>query len=171
MEFHDLDYFIDKASKLYEGDSEVGAYKVFINYGDYGLTFYFNEQSRLILKYKDLELGMGMFSNLDSLEKIAKRLYDYQFYPKDHFESKLSEIVTRERAKRLHDDIIEQSTQIADLLGKLHDNVELYDSIYGDSELAQELNLTRLEKHIENVLQYNETKMTEKTWNDLQATK
>ena len=154
MEFHDLDYFIDKASELYEGDSEVGANKVIINYGDYGLAFYFNKDSRLILKYKDLELGMGMFRNLDSLEKIAKRLYDYQFYPKDYFESKLSEIVTRERAKRLHDDIIEQSTQIADLLGKLHDNVELYDSIYGDSELAQKLNLSPLDHYLKNILRY-----------------
>ncbi|WNM50753.1 hypothetical protein BIPXVNHO_CDS0106 [Staphylococcus phage PG-2021_27] len=171
MEFHDLDYFIDKASKLYEGDSEVGAYKVFINYGDYGLTFYFNEQSRLILKYKDLELGMGMFSNLDSLEKIAKRLYDYQFYPKDHLESLISKRADTERANKLYDIIMEQSTQIAHLLKDLESNVQLYNEFYGDTELAQELNLTRLEKHIENVLQYNETKMTEKTWNDLQATK
>lgn len=154
MEFHDLDYFIDKASELYEGDSEVGANKVFINYGDYGLAFYFNKQSRLILKYKDTELGIGMFRNLDSLEKIAKRLYDFQFYPKDHFESLISEKVDKERAKKLHDNIMEQSVHIANLLNDLQSNVQLYDSLYGDSELTQKLSLTPLETYLKSALQH-----------------
>lgn len=154
MEFHDLDYFIDKASELYEGDSEVGANKVFINYGDYGLAFYFNKDSRLILKYKDLELGMGMFRNLDSLEKIAKRLYDYQFYPKDHFESKLSEKVDKERTNKLHGNIMEQSTHIAHLLDTLQHDVQLYNSLYGDNESVQKLNLKPLGVYLDSVLQY-----------------
>lgn len=154
MKFHDLDYFIDKASELYEGDSEVGN-KVTINYGDYDLTFYFRESDgKLLLKYKDLELGMGMLRNLDSLEQIAKRLYDYQFYPKDHFESKLSEKVDKERAKKLHDTIMEQSVHIAHLLSDLQGNVHLYNELYGDSELAQKLSLTPLKSYLKSALQY-----------------
>ena len=153
MEFHDLDYFIDKASELYEGDNEIGN-KVTINYEDYDLTFYFNEQGKLTLKYKDLELGMGMLRNISSLEKISKRLYDFQFYPKDHFESKLSEKVDKERSKKLHDTIIEQSVHISHLLSDLQDNVQLYNELYGDSELAQKLSLTPLETYLESALQY-----------------
>lgn len=154
MEFHDLDYFIDKASELYEGNNEIGN-KVTINYGYYDLTFYFREaDGKLLLKYKNTELGMGMFRNLDSLENIAKMLYNYQFYPKDHFESLVSEKANKERVKKIHDTIMEQSVHIADLLNTLQCDVQLYDSLYGDSELAQKLNLKPLETYLKSALQY-----------------
>nr|WNM56166.1 hypothetical protein CoNPh38_CDS0290 [Staphylococcus phage S-CoN_Ph38] len=93
MEFHDLDYFNDKANELYERDSkeENKNNRVTINYGNYDLVFYFRESDgKLILKYNDFELGIGSKIGTYEPKRISKMLYDYQFYPKDHFESLVS---------------------------------------------------------------------------------
>lgn len=154
MEFYDLDYFIDKASELYEGDNEVGGNKVTINYGNYDLTFYFNEDSRLVIKYKDIEIRSGLFRDLDNLNSIAKKLYNYQFHSKDFFETRLSKSIDMERAKKLREDITEQTVHISNLLDDLQGNVELYNSLYGDSELGQKLNLSSLDYYLKNILKY-----------------
>lgn len=157
MEFHDLDYFIDKASELYERDSKMENKnnRVTINYGNYDLVFYFRESDgKLLLKYNDFELGIGSKVGTYEPKRIAKMLYDYQFYPKDHFESMVSRKANKERVNKLHDTIMKQSVHIADLLNDLQSNVQLYDSLYGDSELVKKLSLTPLETYLESTLQH-----------------
>lgn len=157
MEFHDLDYFNDKANELYERDSkeENKNNRVTINYGNYDLVFYFRESDgKLILKYNDFELGIGSKIGTYEPKRISKMLYDYQFYPKDHFESLVSKKADKERANKLHDTIMEQCVNIADLLNDLQRNVQLYNSLYGDSELAQKLNIKPLGTYLDSALQY-----------------